>query len=113
MKDNTEYVNLLKKLLVQLQVRTGQVNEKADEILTEASNWKCPDKKEKHLLNDVIRRAQQYLELENLIHEKSYKSEDYERYFSYLRWFNSLKMLIDTFDVPLSKLSFNEMALKE
>lgn len=110
---DTEYVNQLKKLVLQIQTTVSRLDTRTRELLVNATKWTCPDKTEKRLLNDLINRALEYIELERIVKEQKGSKDDTEKYFSYSRWFSSMKMLLDTFDVPLRSVSFSDLTLKE
>ncbi len=113
MENCSEYVNQLKKLVLQIQTRVGRLDSKTRDQLIDATKWKCPDKKERKLLTELIHRAIEYIELEKAETEKRCSKAEDEKYFSYSQWFSSISMLLGTFDVPLSKVSFNDLSLKE
>jgi hypothetical protein len=113
MGNNSEYVNQLKKLILQIQSGIGHLDAKTKEQVIQAARWKCPDKKEKQLLNDLINRAIEYIDLESVVKKQKCTKDETEKYFSYSRWFRSINMLLGTFDVPLSEVSFSDLSLKE
>ncbi len=113
MKNEGEYVNQLKKLVFQMHYQTNLLDGKTKEMLNDATKWKCPDKIERILLDELINRAKEYIELEKKINETRITRDDREKYHTHLKWFNSVTMLVGTFDVPLKKLSFSDMSLKE
>ena len=113
MKKEIEYVNQLKKFVVQIQTGFGRLDAGTREQLVRITKRKCTDKEEKRLLEDLIIRAQEFVELERVVNEENCSKAEMEKYFSYARWFSSIKMLLETFEVPLHMVSFTELALKE
>jgi hypothetical protein len=113
MKKDTEYVNQLKKFVVQIQTGFGRLDTRTREQLVKIIKRNCTDKEEKKLLDDLIIRAKEFVELEQVVQEQKCSNEQLEQYFSYARWFSSIKMLLETFEVPLQQVSFSELALKE
>jgi hypothetical protein len=113
MKDESDYVKQLRKFIYEIQTKITRSGSVAGEVLNEAGKLECPDKKERNLLNELISRAIEYIELEKIIKQQKYTMAQFEAYLTQLRWFNSVRMLIETFDVPLSEISFNSMSLKE
>jgi hypothetical protein len=113
MKEESEYVNQLKKLIVLIQSGFGPLDINSKEQMVEKTRKRCHDKKERILLNDLIVKAQELSELERIVKEHKCSEDESEKYFLYQRWFNSIKMLIVTFDVPLKKLSFSDLSLVE
>ena len=113
MKKEVEYVNQLKKFIVQIQTGFGQLDIKTREQLVSITKRKCPDKEEKKLLDVVIVRAKEFVELERVVREQKCSNDELEKYFSLARWFSSIKMLLETFEVPLNQVSFTDLALIE
>jgi hypothetical protein len=113
MKKEIEYVNQLKKFVVQVQTGFGRLDVRTREHLVRITKSKCPDKEERKLLEDLIIRAKEFIELERMVLEQKCSKEQIEKYFSYARWFSSIKMLLETFEVPLHQVSFTDLALKE
>jgi hypothetical protein len=113
MKKEIEYVNQLKKFVVQIQTGFGRLDAATREQLVRITKRKCTDKEEKKLLDDLITRANEYVALEQVVNEQKCSTDEIERYFSYARWFASIKMLLETFEVPLHQVSFTDLALIE
>jgi hypothetical protein len=113
MEKESLYVNQLRNLALQIQTKIGNLDSKTEEQLVEASKWKCHDKTEKKLLTELINRAQEIIELERIVKEHKGAIEAFEKYIEEKRWFNSISMLLQTFDVPLRKLSFSDLSLIE
>jgi hypothetical protein len=104
----SEYVNLLKRLI--LQIKTSETD--TEKFLDEAGTWDCPYK-ERKLLNDLILQAKEFLRIKKIMYGKVFSKDLFEKYLSYSNWFNSINMIVDTFDVPLSKISFSNLSLNE
>lgn len=113
MKKDSEYVNQLKKLIFQLQAKESRADLNIKDQVVKAAKWKCPDKTEKKMLNDLINRAVEYIQLEQMVKEQNCTKDEAEKYFSYLRWFSSIKMILETFDVTLKNVSFTDLSLNE
>lgn len=113
MKKESEYVYQLKKLIVLIQNGFGRLDNNSKEQLVKITKRQCHDKKERILLNDLLVKAKEFSELERVVKEHKCSEDESEKYFSYQRWFNSIKMLIVTFEVPLKKLSFSDLSLVE
>jgi hypothetical protein len=113
MKKEIEYVNQLKKFVVQIQTGFGRLDVRTREQLVKITKRKCTDKEEKKLLDDLIVRAKEFVELEHVVQEQKCSKAEAEKYFYYARWFSSIKMLLETFEVPLQQVSFTDLALKE
>jgi hypothetical protein len=113
MKRESVYVRQLKELILQIQIKAGQKAGEARDLLTRAARWECPSKEERILLDEVIFKAQEFIDLEQRMNEKKCSEREAELDRSYRSWFSSLDMLIKTFEVPLNKISFSDMSLKE
>jgi hypothetical protein len=113
MDKNGVYVNQLRNLTVKIQSKIGKLDTKAKEELAEATRWECPDKTEKKLLADLINRALEMIDLERIVKGHKDSQEAFEKYLAQTKWFNSISMLLQTFNVPLSKVSYTDLALKE
>lgn len=113
MKKETEYVNQLKNFVVQIPDGFGRLDSRTREQLEKTTKRKCTDKVEKKLLEDLIIRAEEFAELEHVVLEQKCSKDQVEKYFSYARWFSSIKMLLETFEVPLYQVSFTDLTLKE
>lgn len=113
MEKESEYIDLLKNFLTQVQNGFGRLDPRAKEQLVKETKMSCPDKEEKRLLEDLIAKADEYTKLQTRVKEQKSSSDETEKYFSYRRWFNSINMLLDTFDVPLHEVSFSDLTLKE
>lgn len=113
MKKEIEYVNQLKKFVVQIQTGFGHLDSRTREQLVRITKRKCTNKEEKKLLEDLIIRAQEFVKLERVVNEEKCSKAEMEKFLSYARWFSSIKMLLETFEVPLQKVSFTDLALKE
>lgn len=113
MKKETEYIDQLKNLISQIQTGFNRLDPRSKERLVRVTKSKCPDKEEKKLLEELIARANEYTELREVVKEQRSSKDETEKYFSYARWFSSINMLLDTFNVPLHEVSFTDLTLKE
>jgi hypothetical protein len=108
-----EYVMQLKKLVLQINSNVGRLEAETKQLLDEAAKWEAPYPEEKKLLADLIERGKEYVQLKKIAYRQYLSGELFDKYFSLARWFNSLQMLLDTFDVPLRNVSFTDLSLKE
>ncbi len=112
MKEN-EYVIQLKKLVHQIKSNTGRLEPETAKLVKEATGWDPPYEEERKMLTELINRSREYIQLKKIAYRQYLSKELFDKYFSYERWFNSLNMLLDTFDVPLRDVSLNDLSLKE
>jgi|WetSurMetagenome_2_1015567.scaffolds.fasta_scaffold403347_1 hypothetical protein len=110
-----DYVLQLRELVHQINSTFGPLARLTKKNLNEAARWDPPEmqKEEKELLTYLIDRGREYIQLRKIASRHFIPKKLFEEYFSLSRWFTSLQMLLDTFDVPLYKVSFNDMALKQ
>lgn len=108
-----DYVVQLRELVLQINSNVGPLAFKTKKLLKEAAEWDPPFTEEKKLLTDLLDRGKEYVQLKKIAYRQYLSRDLFEKYFSLTRWFNSLQMLLDTFDVPLYKLSLNDLSLKE
>jgi hypothetical protein len=108
-----DYVIQLKRLVGQINSNVGIMESDTKRLLDEALEWDLPTKEEKKLLADLIERGKEYVQLKKTAYRQYLSEELFDKYFSLARWFKSLQMLLDTFDVPLRDVSFTDLSLKE
>jgi hypothetical protein len=108
-----EYVIQLKKLVLQINSNVGRLESETKKLLDEASDWDPPYQEEKKLLADLIEKGKEFVQLKKIAYRQYLSEELFDKYFSLARWFNSLQMLLDTFEVPLRNVSFTDLSLKE
>jgi hypothetical protein len=107
-----DYVIQLKRLVLLINSK-GPLEADTKKVLDEASKWDPPYQEEKKLLEDMIERGKEYIQLKKIAYRQYLSEELFDKYFSLARWFSSLQMLLETFDVPLRSVSFSDLSLKE
>lgn len=110
---NRQYVDQLKELVLRMHTRHGRLDNNTNEKLLETSKWECPNIVERQLLDDLILRAKDFIDIEREIDCRTSARDQLEKYISYNKWFTSVNSLVETFNVPLRQISFTDLSLKQ
>jgi hypothetical protein len=109
-----DYITQLRDLVHQINTNVGPLTTITAKNLDTAKRLEPPfGNDEKKLLLVLIDKGREYIQLKKIASRHFLSKDLFEQYFSLSRWFNSLQMLLDTFEVPLYKISFDELCLKE
>ena len=113
MERNSHYMDELKQLVLRIHTRSGRLDNNTNVKLLEVPKWECPNKEERKLLDDLIIRAKDFIDIERVIDLQKSSTCLFEKYNSYNKWFTSINNLVETVDVGLRQISFTDLSLKQ
>jgi hypothetical protein len=110
-----DYVVKIRNLVLNINSNLGSSTYSTNKLLDEATNWEIEDRKlgEKQLLFNLIDRGREYIQLKRLASRHFLSKDLSKNYFTLYKWFKSLQILLDTFNVPLYRFSFDDLSLKD
>lgn len=100
-KEDQEYVETLKFLI--LQINSNPANFRIQHLIFDAQNL-CPSNEERIVLNELIDKAIEHRYLNQNVKGLNCTEDEYEKYYSLVRWFNNLNLYLIRFNTLLRLL---------
>ncbi|MBN1187856.1 MAG: hypothetical protein JXB49_36620 [Bacteroidales bacterium] len=105
-----EYLIDLTKLVDQMN-REDVLSFETQKMLDHATKWLCPNWDERILLDDLIKRAKEYIELEKKMIAQNCTNEENNKWRSLRYWFTEIQIDLRELKSILYKISLKKQHL--